>query len=378
MSRAALLFVIVLYVPFVLGLAAGLGWVGYWLTQIVFTHAFSFRGLAILLVLSYDLVALVLMVLLLIGLLPLILRHEAETLGGEVLQPQHHPKLFGLLDRICKRLQCRPPEHVILHPTEETSIGDVDLRAEDGTRRRAQRVLYLGAGLIVNLRADEYATILCHEIAHAATGDTAFSRFTRRFFRAQQAALCVTSYDDESPWVQRLIHWLLIGYYLLYLLAYAADARRRERRADRMAAEICGPQNIRNALIKSYLASYIPDLTMEAMFKEFAQREHPTENIYGEYRRRWATLPEPRRVEAENRMFMETPSLLATHPVLAQRIKALSDVQAREWTFAQPATALFGDWPKLEARMTSLLLPGLRKAYEEYWEQAVRAAQRGR
>lgn len=378
MIRLGLFTVIAMYVPFVLACAAGLAYVAYLLTAMLFSHWEYGGRLGAALVFSFDLAALMLILLLLLGLLPLFFRRDAEAVWGLTLDPQQHLRLFRLLERICTRLQCRPPDRVVLHPTEETWIGDVDLRDDNGAVQRAQRVLILGAGLIVHLRADEFTTVLCHEIAHAATGDTAFGRFSERFYRSQMTALGATDYDNESPLIQRLVHWLLIGYFLLFLLAYASDSRRREWRADRMAAEICGPQNVRHTLIKTHLAGYVPELTMQSMYMEFAQKSSEMENIYSEYRRRWKELPERMRTDAENRMFLEQPQRLSTHPVLAQRIKALNDVEAKELNLAQPATALFGEWESLEARMTQTLLPMLRAAYEEHLKQMDRQLRRGR
>lgn len=377
LTRFALLLLIGAYVPFVLACAATIGFGAYWLTR--FALGLDARPRAFVAVaLSLDLVVLGLIFALLVGLLPLLFRNPSEPLDEFLLKPAHHPRLFALLGRICKRLRCRPPDVVALIPGEQTSIGDIDFRRPDGSLEHRRRTLILGAALVIHLRADEFATVLCHEIAHAAGGDTRLSRFADRFFRSLSTQLGLLKPDRDSPWLQIVLNSVLWAYFFLFVLVYGADSRRRERRADRLAAEICGPQNLRNALIKTHLAAYIPELGMDSLIGEFAIGEQEAANIYREYRRRWDTLPVARRMDAENHMFMQRPSLFSTHPVLADRIRALRGLDAREWTLDKPATSLFGDWELLEVHMTQLLIPRLRAAFNQYLRDLDREARAGR
>ena len=362
------------YVPAILLLATGMIYGAWRGTAYCWTQAYGQRVIgsrAFVVILGVDLFVLFAVFLLLFGLLPLFFRKLSQP-GGRLLRPVEHPRLAALIDRIAKRLGTSTPDTVLLTPFDEAAIGDLDFRDETGELVRNHRTLFLGAGFVIHTSVAQFATILCHELAHAVTGDTRMSKITSRFFHslARQVGVYADEEgeqpDPESGWLSKAMYWLLKGYFYLFAYCYCKDDRHRESLADRLAAEICGPQNTRDMLIRGHLVAYLPQLSIRELWQEYSQNDLDISNLYEEHRRRWASLSKREREQAENKMFMEEPSPWSTHPRLADRIKALANVQTKELTAPQPASTLFTGWDAIETDITRELIEFGRSLYNQY------------
>jgi hypothetical protein len=377
-NRLILWVMMVLYVPLIVGVVVALCAGGYFITAFVVKRAVDFRPgwiWSAVGALAVDLCILGISLMLLLGLVPLLFRRVMPEGGGLRLRATDHPTLFQLISRFCKRFGTRQPDEVYLTPLDDTAIGDLTVEDEGGQIRKNIRTLWLGAALVVHLRADEFGTVLCHELAHAATGDTRFSQTADRFFRSMAAAIELRQAepDPDDTFMDRLlggvIVYLLIAYYSLFRLFYTCDSRWRELRADRMSAEVCGPQNVRNALIRSCLCETVPELRLQDLFMEYFVNERDVQNVYREYRNRWKNLPAARVQEVENAIFMYRRSAWDSHPSMPERIRALRRVTAKEWVVDKPATALFHNWSALERAITRELVTWGRSAFAAHLER---------
>jgi hypothetical protein len=316
-----------------------------------------------------DLFALGATLLLLCGLLPLFFREVGTLTPDYRLDLRQHPRLLALITRMCRRLDVSTPEACYLWPLDHTGIADLGVRSADDRTTSKVRTLVLGAAFVVHTRIDEYATLLCHELAHAATGDTRMHKITKRFFTslATQIAAVSEIEPEERPGILRsIMYYLLLGYFCGLALLRETDARYRELRADRIAAEICGPQNVRNVLIKTHLVGQLDELSVARLWQQFCERGQDIRNLYREHRRRWEQLPACQRQKVESEMFMQTTSVWHSHPCLADRVRNLTDVEAHELTAAAPATTLFRHWEILEERMTQKLMTTGRETYQAW------------
>lgn len=361
LNRLLLYTVLLAYVPGVLVLAGGLVAVAYF--SIVWTFPYLVQMLTIgwfligllgLWALSLGLAAL----LMLLGLLPLFFRELDDQPEGERLSPRQEPRFDALVRRLCQRLNIPPPDLYLLTWDDNASIGDLDYKDEQQRLIRKVRTLSVGAALVVRTRVDELATLLCHELAHAAAGDTRMSRRTHRFFQS----MCTLVYlhedepEDEPDFMRFVLRMLLSGYFYLFLWLYARECRYHELRADRVAAEICGPQNVRNMLMKAHLTGCLPELDIIELCRRFSEEDADPASLYREYEAGWAAVPPERRALAENEMFLEQTDMFGTHPCLSDRIRNLTDVRTKELANAQPATALFRFWEHLETKLTRRLM----------------------
>ncbi len=381
LNRLALYGLLLLYVPLILATIAGLCGLGYWLTVHVLpqhfpTEASHFRVyfLAWLLLGSYDLMALGVSLMLLVGLLPLLFREVKSPPTGMPLHREQHPVLHGLIGKICRRLHVREPDQCILSPSDHVSISDLTVQKADGSLRRGVRTLVIGAAFVVHLRVDELATILCHEMAHASAGDTRFGGVVHRFYRSMSEMLDIAA-GPEAGRLETLLCLLLRGYFAVFHAIYTIDSRYRELLADRKSALVCGPQNVRNALIKTHLVGYLPHLGISALLEENTRYEDEAiiSNLYQEHRDRWAKLSPQERERAESAMFLEHTSWRDSHPCLTDRMKNLAGIDAPELQAPQPATKLFKHWASLEESMTNVLVTWVRELRRQHSDYLVRS-----
>ncbi len=383
LNRFALYTLLLSYVPLVIGVAAGTLVALFYLDRYLIRALFAGEGpsaLAVIAAGAASLVGLVFAGLCLFGLLPLFFRRVDEPPHGLRLNARENPKLFALLERIAKRLGIAVPDQCLIGPTAQASVADLSLETRRGGPNR-ERVLILGAGLIVHMSVAEITTILCHEMVHAATGDTRLGRLAERFLHSlfYQIHHCLPSREADDPdWPSKFLLILLLAYLRLYELLYAADSGYRELRADRVAAEVCGPQNVRNMLVKLGLVIYVPELSIEALLEHYVADQRDIHNLYQEHRRRWAELTAARREAAETAMFLRPTSRWDSHPSFSDRIRNLADIEARELVADQPATSLFRAWEGIEERMTAGIMDWGRWAFQNYLRELDWAVRLGR
>lgn len=380
LNRALLYSLMLAYVPLMLATAGGLAYAAFRLTLWVLGLSSVWRAAgfyAAVFVGMFDLAVVTAVGLLVFGLLPLFFRTVTPKPYGERLDPQRHPNLHSIVVRLCRRLRTRIPDTYLLTPFEHTGIGDLRIMDPDRGLQPKVRTLMLGAGHVVHTRADEFVTILCHEMAHSATGDTWMSRLSYRLHASltSQVSLQDNRFSHQRGWLRFILTLLLMGYYRLFAWLYCIDARYRELRADRIAAEVCGPQNVRNALIKTHLVAFLPELSIERLWSDYCVHERDVANLYAEHRRRWDSLPDARRGAAENEMFMARATTWSSHPALADRIRNLQGVAAKELKMDHPATSLFHHWEALEHQTTSRLIKFGRTAFAAYLDELDRGLQ---
>jgi hypothetical protein len=371
LNRTVLYSLMLAYVPLTFLTASALAYGAFRLTQWTF-HTFwgapRLGGYFVLLTIGLDLAVVTTIALLLFGLLPLFFRNVIPQPYGERLDPQRHPNLHGVVGRLCKRLRTRVPDTCLLTPFEHTGIGDLTFVDAEGVVHRRVRTLLLGAAHVVHTRAHEFVTILCHEIAHTATGDTWMSRLSYRLHASlkTQVELQDRRNTQKHSWLNFFLTLVLMSYYYVFTWLYCRDHRYRELRADRIAAEICGPQNVRRALIETHLVGYLPELSIERLWLECCQNDRDIANLYAEHRRRWENLSPQRQEAAENEMFMARASVWHSHPALADRIRNLQGVDAKELKMDHPATKLFHHWEALEHQITLRVVAAGRAMHEQY------------
>lgn len=384
MTQLALLLMLIAYVPFVLALAAGLIAGATWLTfaaSVTAPHGRPGRSMlvaAILLAAMWVGVGLSVL-LLLAGLLPLFFRRVRPRMQyGRLIERHRHPKFFDLLDRICMRLGAAPPEEVYLCSMPNAFVAEFPTR-DASARRQTQRVLAIGAELVALCSIEQLAAVLCHEIAHFSGRDTLWSRRVARF--CESMAMVIGSHHSDSwasedegsrGWVQWLVYLALLAYFYPFAALYARDERRREFRADRAAAEICGPRAMQSVLIHLNVVAASEKLRVLPIVAEVVEHDRPLENAFEALRKRRTALPAAALARAEGAAFMENRNWFSSHPRLAERFRAVAQVESRGLHAPQPAGKLFTDWTTMELEMTAKLTKELRQSYESYLRAVVR------
>lgn len=258
------------------------------------------------------------------------------------LRGKDAPGLYRMLEEMARRIGVQTPDAVVL---EMSSYAKALLNG--CLRGRGSWVLYIGYDALVILTEDELRSAIAHEMAHARLVCRGFERrLVMAAIRASRLALALDQVKADT-WQSgvRLRTLELVSSASDHLAArvgalVAAYRRQDEFEADRAAAEHCGSDACRRALVKMRIASYRGrDLTWRDRLIH-TQLEEPLSEWL-----RSVLLP-PEGVVSSH---MEEGIIAAGecrdfdfHPSLADRLAALPDVLGIDHSNA-PAAGLLAD-----------------------------------
>jgi Zn-dependent protease with chaperone function len=246
---------------------------------------------------------------------------------GPVLARVDAPLLFATIDAVGRRLGVKPPGQVRL--TYLPCCGVV--------ASGRSRALLIGLPLFRVLTQGELRSIVAHELAHLARGDTTLAAGSARFVEALEQAVEQNGARVRGP----LGAW---ARYCLREAAYLIEpvARGQEARADRCAAAIAGGSAASSALVKVAV--------VQPLFREVLDAYDPNDcgalNLYAFFRAFWYRLPAD--VHSAMRLSLLTNRNGASdpaHPPLPDRVSSLQAYPdpANLNGDTAPATTFLGD-----------------------------------
>ncbi|MDD4891367.1 MAG: M48 family metallopeptidase, partial [Phycisphaerae bacterium] len=109
----------------------------------------------------------------------MVVRTGGDPLGARMTR-NDQPRLFGVLDEVCRKVSARPVNEVFVTP--ETEIGVWEESAIYMPPGAGKRKLVLGLASLCFLTLDQLKSILAHEYGHFSNRDTYWSRFIARVF----------------------------------------------------------------------------------------------------------------------------------------------------------------------------------------------------
>jgi len=238
----------------------------------------------------------------------------------------------------------------------ELTIGDVASVYEDN---KGKRVLRIDGFALACIPKKSLLSIIAHELAHFAGGDTSESRYVAHYG---------VSINQLEYWFARQswllvnpLTWLIRGYHQLLLLALYASSREQEYAADAQAAELIGKKETALTLALIDTIHRIPWLGMESIGTSLAMHKNTGETVFTELRARARSMSVVDWEEAFTTAWRQETSLYDTHPCLKDRIKALS--VKRKTILAQlgqdPSPPLAQEmpvWKGLEKKLTNILV----------------------
>jgi Zn-dependent protease with chaperone function/Tfp pilus assembly protein PilF len=253
--------------------------------------------------------------------LPILFRSFWIRKGSEfrvALHPDDAPRLFRLLGDLCERANVAVPREVLLEMTVNAWVR------MDGYRRGAGKTtLGIGYDLLAGLSEREMAAVLAHEVTHARLVQRGFSKWLKGgLARAVRLAAGLAALVDAGRRMRQPSDLARMLFKPADWLArtcarlVAACSRQDEFAADHGAAELCGADALRSALVK-----------LEKIGRAAARlpwRERVAQLQLGEGFARWlvtelssgSNVPTP---EDKTEPFDK----YATHPSLSDRLAAL-------------------------------------------------------
>jgi Zn-dependent protease with chaperone function len=295
---------------------------------------------------------------------------RARHMQPIVLQPEVEPRIYALVQEVCRLVGAPAPRHIEL---------DCNLNASAGFRRGLfsflgdDLILTLGLPLIAGLNERELAGVIAHEFGHFRQGaGMRFSYLIRRinhwFARVvyerdawDEALVSFTSTDNA--WIKIMGNCVRAGVgisrHILWLLMMTGHGisglllRQMEFDADRWEMRIAGSAGFESTTLRLATLDYVlTDIRHEMQRTWRRQRQLPDNlPVLVEYRAN--RLPADRRTKVENQLGLTKTGWFDTHPSPADRIrKARQFAEPGQLTSDAPARDLFENFNTISRLVT--------------------------
>lgn len=305
---------------------------------------------------------------------------NARIAGSVPLPRTRATELWETVEELAEQVGTRPP-------TEIRLIGEVNAMVSEesyllGLLPGRSRVLYIGAPLLVALRADELRAVLSHELGHYARKHT---RLAAIVYRGSASLNATVERLHEvggggGRWVtgpSYIVYRMLSRYAKLYHRLAFATNRRQELEADASAARIVGPEVIAEALRAVHAIKVSWQAFDGRILAPMRRSGRLPDDPFSAYR---ALLEDPHQLDEFARLRYEIPQEpdkpLDSHPSLARRLHTLGGLPDEIVELdPRPALDLFLDYEDSFARVWSKP-PGSEPkplAWQDWLELAARS-----
>jgi Zn-dependent protease with chaperone function len=265
------------------------------------------------------------------GLWALVSKIDSPVHGVPVRE-QEQPQLWALVRRLAEVAGTAPPDDIrLIADANAAVVEDTRLLGLISTRRR----MFIGAPLVSELSAAQFAAVLTHELAHYSNRDTRLAGIAYRSRRAFVHTLTTLNKDD---YLQRALHVLLHRSGTLTLRATTKMARQQESAADEAAAAAVGSAATVGALRElAPIAWSWNEFRDNHLLAGWSAGYLPAD-AFGGYRRLRASLhDESARLRADP---PDDADPYDTHPPMSERIAAVEALGAVGTVRVPPGNAL--------------------------------------
>ena len=243
------------------------------------------------------------------------------------LQREQAPRLWEVAEELSQRLSMAPPHEFYLKNNCGAHVFLKGLVAGRGKTR-----ISIGFDLLAALTEAQARAVIAHEIAHAKLVKRGYRGFLMHgLFRVSLCARNLGILRDSKQSARSVCVLMQKVGVLPEKIATvvgklsAACSRYEEFRADRVAAEICGPDICRAALLVGGVASEVADRIPHRQRLLQIEREAS----YSDWLRQEINVSdETQRLELEERQMNRSPRYdLSSHPALPDRLAALEQIE---------------------------------------------------
>ena len=270
------------------------------------------------------------------------------------------PKLFDMVSTLCREMEASPPDNIILELGTNFFVTDADVITFDG--QYDSQTLCISAPLLHVLNLEELKSIIAHELAHFTGDDLVYSRKFYPVYRGTLAALKdmekIESRDSDLYRCLTLPLLVPMGILRSYLKAFSKIerriSRRRELRADSLAAKASSSPTMASALVKVYTYGLLWGQHLEEWVVEALNEGKAFTNISDLFVK--VFTPEEsllKEIAQDSTSCLTHPT--DTHPSLKDRLAALGEEQIFKLGIeVESAAGLFPDLASLEEKLTEV------------------------
>lgn len=246
-------------------------------------------------------------------------RPRFQAREERLIRAEQTPELHALVVEVAHLLHAPVPRIIRIHADVNAFVTREGLPP--------QFSLTLGLPLIYGLRAQEFLSVLAHEIAHEVSGDPARGQWIGNALsmlgtlNMVLAPLPVARLQLSQLPVQ-IVRWVIFlpfwGLSWLFQSLLGEENQRAEFRADLIAAQIAGSEPALRTLDKLHFGN----LLEVALQKQRSMPERP--HAFLELRHSWDRLGPQQLEQQRTSMTQERLRLDASHPPTSDRIAVLS------------------------------------------------------
>jgi len=169
---------------------------------------------------------------------------QRPSLDGVVLKRDVSARLWEKLDQLAARLGTAPPDQIVLGIDEMFYVTQQDFTLNG--REYRGRTLSMSLTMLKIMSEDESSAVLTHELAHFSGADTVYGLKIRPTLIRYGNYLEVLA---QSVLTRPLWRCALL-FRIMFEFSLKKMSRRREFRADRIAAELVSPLAVMNSLLR--------------------------------------------------------------------------------------------------------------------------------
>lgn len=170
--------------------------------------------------------------------------HAEFVVGGKVIDKDQSPKLWERLQVICDKVGTSPPDQVIAGIDDNFFVTENPVTVQG--KNYDGRTLFISLALLKQLHSAEADAILAHEMAHFSGNDTLYSRKISPLLQRYGHYLQALSDGGALP-----ILYFMLCFRALFELSLGALSRKREFRADKIAADTTSANDMAGALLRT-------------------------------------------------------------------------------------------------------------------------------
>jgi Zn-dependent protease with chaperone function len=271
-------------------------------------------------------------------------------------------KLNSFILEICRTLGTKPPDAVILLAEPSFFVQKGKLKILDGVVKK--KVLAIGLPLLSVLSLNELRAILVHEFAHFTGNDTLYSSFVLPVYLGTQESINRLRAEIKSK--SENLQGIIVGFFIkipmflplgilytylkLFQLLDMKLSRIREKRADVIAALVCGSQTFSDSLKKVVRISRSFFPLSQDQIVDLLKDDKVYINYYSVFRN---SLPQiwDSSLKFELEALSEKDKLFSSHPNLKTRLQYIPYV-LENYFDTQLATSLIENLDTYEKTLT--------------------------
>jgi Zn-dependent protease with chaperone function len=263
------------------------------------------------------LIIVVLMVVTLVSIVKSLFARGGDDEPGLPLDLAGQPRLRALLDEVAGRVGTRPVDNVYLTPGTDLAVFERGGMLRQ-LRRRTERCLILGVGVLEGMKLGAFKAILAHEYGHFSNQDTAGGGFALAVRRSLFTMGQHLAEGGAAAWYNPA--WLFFqGFHRVFLRISQGASRLQEVLADRWAAFTYGAaafeQGLRHVIERSiYFGAHA-----NAALGSALESRVPVRNLY---RFEATALPDVSDLQKDIEAALQAePSPYDSHPSPVDRFK---------------------------------------------------------